>query len=227
MTTTITTGTWTDDEELLRIYGDVALCRTELAGKRPAPPTLDNILFAMTEMGEYSEAARLRPNTQYVRNNERQFDARRELAQVGEMIFTAIWTIDTEERIQDAGGAMIGQVTYHLAVALMSWSRGQRSLADSALELAAKDWRDLALLVGEQPQELIAGELNRIRGKFTDVAAQEPPQEGKDYVLIDINLLPTTPPVMAPLQEGKDYVRIDGIVHMWPSESDLPELDHD
>ena len=191
MTATMTRDMWTDDEELLRMYGDVALCRMDLEGKRPAPTTLDNILFALTEMAEYAEAARLRPNPGYARNNERKFDARRELAQVGEMIFTAIWTIDTEERIQDAGGAMIGQTTYHLAVALMAWSRGQRSLADSALDLAAKDWRNLALLVGEQPQELITGELNRIRGKFADVATksdgsvtnQEPPKEEEDFLI--------------------------------------------
>lgn len=207
----MTTDMWTNDEELLRMYGDVALCRMELEGKRPAPPTLDNILFAMTEMAEYAEAARLRPNPEYARNNERQFDARRELAQVGEMIFTAMWTIDTEDRIQDAGGAMIGQATYHLAVALMAWSRGNRNLADSALNLAAEDWRNLALLVGEQPQDLITGELNRIRGKFADVAAQTNP--------------PST--TQEPPQKGKNYVLIDGIVHMWPSQSGLPELDHD
>ena len=161
------------DEEILRMYNDVALCREELADKRPAPSTLDNILFAMTELAEYAEAARLRTNPDYVRNNERQFDARRELAQTGEMIFTALWTIDTEERIQDAGGIVIGQLAFHLAVALMAWSRGQRNLANNTLELAATDWRRLALLVGEQPEQLLTDELARIRSKFSNVAQNE------------------------------------------------------
>ena len=79
---------WTDD--LLGMYADVALCREELADRRPAPTTLDNMLFAFTELAEYAEAARLRTNGAYIRNNERQFDARRELAQTGEMILTAV-----------------------------------------------------------------------------------------------------------------------------------------
>ena len=155
---------WTDD--LLRMYGDVAVCREELAERRPVPPTLDNTLFAFTELGEYAEAARLRPNGAYIRNNERQFDARRELAQTGEMILTAIWTIDTEPRIQDAGAVMIGSIAYRLGMALVAWGKGQRNLADSSLARAAEDWRDLALLVGEEPERLIADELTRIRGKF-------------------------------------------------------------
>ena len=155
---------WTDD--LLGMYADVALCREELADRRPAPTTLDNMLFAFTELAEYAEAARLRTNGAYIRNNERQFDARRELAQTGEMIFTAIWTVDTEPRIQDAGAVMIGSIAYRLGIALVAWGKGQRNLADSSLARAAEDWRDLARLVGEEPEKLIADELTRIRGKF-------------------------------------------------------------
>lgn len=163
----------TISREILLMYDDVALCREELASKRPAPSTLDNILFAMTELSEYAEAARLRTNPDYVRNNDRQFDARRELAQTGEMIFTALWTIDTEEPIRDAGGIAIGQLAFHLAVALMAWSRGQRLRAKTTLNLAATDWRRLALLVGEQPEQLLADELTRIRGKFSGNAQNE------------------------------------------------------
>lgn len=155
---------WTAD--MVSMYGDVALCREELAARRPAPSTLDSTLFALTELAEYAEAARLRVNDNYVRNNERQFDPRRELAQTGEMILTAIWMVDTEERTQDAGAVMIGKIAYHLGIALISWGKGQRHLADNALGQAAEDWRDLALLVGEDPRRLITDELGRIRAKF-------------------------------------------------------------
>lgn len=155
---------WTDG--LLRMYNDVALCREELAGARPAPTTLDSALFALTELAEYAEASRLRVNGDYIRNNARQFDARRELAQTGEMILTALWQIDTEPRTQDAGAVMIGSIAYRLGIALVAWGKGQRQVADSALSLAAEEWRNLALLVGEEPERLIADELARIRGKF-------------------------------------------------------------
>jgi len=161
---------WTED--LVRMYNDVALCREELAARRPAPPTLDGTLFAHVELSEYAEAARLRPNRTYVRNNERHFDERRELAQTGEMIFTALWTIYTEPRTQDAGAVLIGSIAYRLGIALVAWGKGQRHLADNALARAAEDWRDLALLVGEEPERLIADELARIRGKFAPAAVE-------------------------------------------------------
>lgn len=155
---------WTAD--MVRMFGDVALCREELTARRPAPTTLDSTLFALTELAEYAEASRLRVNDNYIRNNERQFDPRRELAQTGEMLFTALWRIETEECTQDAGAVMIGKIAYHVGIALIGLGRGQRHLADNALEQATKDWRDLALLVGEEPEKLIADELGRIRAKF-------------------------------------------------------------
>jgi hypothetical protein len=168
-TTVAMTHGWTD--AVLAMYADVALCREELAARRPAPTTLDSTLFALTELAEYAEAARLRVNPEYVRNNTRQFDARRELAQTGEMIFTALWMLDTEERIQDAGGVLIGSVAYQLALALVAWSRGQRNMADHALGQAASAWVQLAQHVGEEPAQLLREELARIRGKFGEVQA--------------------------------------------------------
>lgn len=158
---------WTD--AVLAMYADVALCREELAERRPAPTTLDSALFALTELAEYAEAARLRVNSDYIRNNARQFDARRELAQTGEMIFTALWMLDTEERIQDAGGVLIGSIAYYLALGLVWWSRGQRNTADHALGQAATAWSELAEYVGEQPAQLLSDELARIRAKFGEV----------------------------------------------------------
>lgn len=157
-------------QDLVYMYSDVALCREELAARRPAPTTLDSALFALTELAEYAEASRLRVNGDYIRNNARQFDARRELAQTGEMILTALWQIDTEPRTQDAGAVMIGSIAYRLGMALVAWGKGQRHVADNALARAAEDWRDLALLVGEDPERLIADELARIRGKFAPAA---------------------------------------------------------
>lgn len=157
-------------QDLVYMYSDVALCREELAARRPAPTTLDSALFALTELAEYAEASRLRVNGDYIRNNARQFDARRELAQTGEMVLTALWAIDTEPRIQDAGAVMIGSIAYRLGMALVAWGKGQRHVADNALARAAEDWRDLALLVGEDPERLIADELARIRAKFAPAA---------------------------------------------------------
>lgn len=155
---------WAPD--LVSMYGDVALCREELTARRPAPTTLDCTLFALTELAEYAEASRLRVNGNYVRNNERQFDARRELAQTGEMIFTALWRIDTEPRAEDAGAMLIGYIAYRLGMALVAWGKGQRHGAEHALVAAAEYWKELALLVGEEPQALITDELGRIRAKF-------------------------------------------------------------
>ena len=105
-------------------------------------------------------------NENYIRNNQRQFDARRELAQTGEMILTALWRIDTEPRTQDAGAVVIGYMAYRLGMALVAWGKGQRNVAECALVAAAEYWKELALLVGEDPQALITDELGRIRAKF-------------------------------------------------------------
>ena len=153
-------------DDMMRMYGDVVLCREELAERRPAPTTLDSTLFALTELAEYAEASRLRVNENYIRNNQRQFDARRELAQTGEMILTALWRIDTEPRAEDAGAVLIGYMAYRLGMALVAWGKGQRNGAERALVGAAEYWEELALLVGENPQALITDELGRIRAKF-------------------------------------------------------------
>ena len=157
---------WPHGDVLHGCFADVALCREELAAQRPAPTTLDSALFALTELAEYIEAARLRVNDTYIRNNARQFDARRELAQTGEMILSALWRIDTEPRITDAGAILVGDVAVNLALSLLAWGSGQRGLTETHLRNAAECWRDLALHVGEQPDALIADEVARLRVKF-------------------------------------------------------------
>lgn len=155
---------WSD--EMVRIYADVVRCRWSVAERRPAPTTLDSMLFAMTELAEYTEAERLRSNPRYVRNNERQFDARRELAQAGEMLFTALWMMDEEKPVGDAGSVLIGRVAYYLGLALVSWGKGKWNASTHALTRAAAAWVDLATHVGEDPEALIGDELARIRAKF-------------------------------------------------------------
>jgi hypothetical protein len=144
----------------------VGACREELAGVRPLPTTLDSILFAMTELAEYVEAARLRPNAQYIRNNERQFDERRELAQVGEMLATAMWVMDTEPTSKDAGGVLVSRLACTISYALYMWSQGKRSAAWGSLETALTIWAELAEYVDEDPAALIEAETARLRGKF-------------------------------------------------------------
>lgn len=144
----------------------VGACREELAAVRPVPTALDSILFAMTELAEYVEAARLRPNAQYIRNNERQFDERRELAQVGEMIATAMWVMDTEPTSKDAGGILVGRLAGAIAYALGMWARGRRAAAWLSLEAALATWGELCSFVGEDRAALIEAETARLRGKF-------------------------------------------------------------
>lgn len=148
------------------ILAAVGACREELAAVRPVPTALDSILFAMTELAEYVEAARLRPNAQYIRNNERQFDERRELAQVGEMIATAMWVMDTEPTGKDAGGILVGRLAGAIAYALGMWARGRRAAAWLSLEAALATWGELCSFVGEDPAALIEAETARLRGKF-------------------------------------------------------------
>lgn len=148
------------------ILAAVGACREELAGVRPLPTTLDSILFAMTELAEYVEAARLRPNRQYIRNNERQYDERRELAQVGEMIATAMWVMDTEPTSKDAGAVLVSRLACTLSYALYAWGQGKRSAAYGSLEAALTVWAQLAEYVDEDPAALIEAETARLRGKF-------------------------------------------------------------
>lgn len=148
------------------ILAAVGACREELAAVRPVPTALDSILFAMTELAEYVEAARLRPNAQYIRNNERQFDERRELAQVGEMLATAMWVMDTEPTSKDAGGILVGRLAGAIAYALGMWSQGKRSAAWASLETALTIWAELCGFVDEDPVILIQAETARLRGKF-------------------------------------------------------------
>ena len=155
---------WPD--EMVRIYADVVRCRWSVAERRPAPTALDSMLFALTEVAEYTEAERLRSNPRYVRNHEREFDARRELAQAGEMLFTALWMMDEEKPVGDAGSVLIGRVAYYLGLALVSWGKKHANASNHALTRAAAAWMDLATHVGEDPQALIGEELERIRGKF-------------------------------------------------------------
>lgn len=155
---------WTEEMKIL--YDDVALCRLDLAERRPAPTTIDSMIFALTELAEYCEAERLRSNPRYVRNNDRHFDARRELAQTGEMLFTALYMLVREEPTADAGGVLIGRVAYYLGLALVSWGRAKGNATDHALGKAAAAWVDLADHVGEDPQQLIGDELTRIYAKF-------------------------------------------------------------
>lgn len=148
------------------ILAAVGACREELAAVRPVPTALDSILFAMTELAEYVEAARLRPNAQYIRNNERVFDERRELAQVGEMLATAMWVMDTEPTSKDAGGILVGRLAGAIAYALGMWARGRRAAAWLSLEAALATWGELCGFVGEDPAALIEAETARLRGKF-------------------------------------------------------------
>lgn len=148
------------------ILAAVGACREELAGVRPLPTTLDSILFAMTELAEYVEAARLRPNRQYIRNNERQYDERRELAQVGEMIATAMWVMDTEPTSKDAGAVLVSRLACTLSYALYAWGQGKRSAAYGSLEAALAVWAQLCGFVDEDPAALIETETARLRGKF-------------------------------------------------------------
>lgn len=148
------------------ILAAVGACREELAAVRPVPTALDSILFAMTELAEYVEAARLRPNAQYIRNNERVFDERRELAQVGEMIATAMWVMDTEPTSKDAGGILVGRLAGAIAYALGMWARGRRAAAWLSLEAALATWGELCVHVGEDPAALIEAETARLRGKY-------------------------------------------------------------
>ena len=162
------TNGWT--QEMERIYADVALCREDLAERRPVPSCIDSMVFALTELAEYCEAERLRSNPRYVRNNDRHFDARRELAQTGEMLFTALYMLERVEPVADAGGVLIGRVAYYLGLALVSWGREKVSATDHALSKAARAWTDLAEHVGEDPERLIGDELARIRAKFGGAA---------------------------------------------------------
>jgi hypothetical protein len=151
------------------LFRAVADCREDLVDRRPAPNTLDCLLFAMTELAEYVEASRLRTNGRYVRNNERHFDPQRELAQVGEMLLSALWQLPQEPRSQDAGGALIGVLAMSIGQALLAQGRGERSIAERATERATNMWIALCGYTGEDAEALLRTELGRIRAKFGEV----------------------------------------------------------
>jgi len=158
-------------DDLEQLIDFVAAHRTATQDARPFPGAADSLAFAATEGAEYIDAL-LRVNPTYLRNNAKAPDAKRELAQTGYMIASAIVRLQGgDEARPDARMVQMAGVLSTIATAMRALSDGKPAIAYNYATTALAQWCMLAARLGHDPAGLLAAEAAAINVKYL---AQEP-----------------------------------------------------